>query len=316
MNEQARVAVTSRSFSKNTVLRHALEACYRNVTFNEEGRSLAGQDLIAFLGGHDKAITALERLDAAVFSGAPELRVISKYGVGLDMIDLPAMDAAGVMLGWTGGLNRRSVAELVISAAIALLHRVPVATLEVREGLWRQVVGRQLTGRTMGIIGCGHVGKDVAMLARAFGCRVLAHDLLDFPDFYRHCDVQPVELVTLLNESDVVTVHVPLDSSTRRMLNADRLALMRPDAVLINMARGGIVDEQALLQMLLAGRLAGAALDVLEDEPPSDRALLQLPNVIATPHIGGSTEEAILAMGLAAIEGLDSAKLPRQLGLL
>ena len=316
MNEQARVAVTSRSFSKNTVLRHALEARYRHVTFNDEGRSLAGQELIAFLWGHDKAITALERLDASVFAGAPELRVISKYGVGLDMIDLQAMDAAGVMLGWTGGLNRRSVAELTISAAIALLHRVPVATIEVREGLWRQVVGRQLTGRTMGIIGCGHVGKDVAMLARAFGCRVLAHDLLDFPEFYRLHNVQPVELVTVLQESDVVTIHVPLDSSTRHMLNADRLALMRPDAVLINMARGGIVDERTLLQMLLAGRLAGAALDVLEDEPPSDLALLQLPNVIATPHIGGSTEEAILAMGLAAIEGLDRAKLPRQLGLL
>jgi D-3-phosphoglycerate dehydrogenase len=292
-----------------------MEARYRNVKFNDEGRSLAGPDLVAFLRGHDKAITALERLDAALFEAVPELRVVSKYGVGLDMIDLHAMQEHGVKLGWTGGVNRRSVAELAISAAIALLHKAPAATHEVRQGSWRQIIGRQLTGRTVGIIGCGHIGKDVAVLARAFACRVLAHDILDFPEFYQlHC-VQPVDLTTVLREPDVVTIHLPLDESTRHMLDADRLALIRKDAVLINMARGGIVDECALNQMLREGRLAGAALDVFENEPPTNHALLELPNVIVTPHIGGSTEEAILAMGQAAIAGLESAKLPRQHGL-
>jgi phosphoglycerate dehydrogenase-like enzyme len=316
MNMNSRVAVASRSFSRHPALRNALLAAYGHVSFNDAGSSLAGPDLVEFLRGHDKAIIALERLDDGAFARLPELRVVSKYGVGLDTIDLRAMEAHGVKLGWTGGVNRRSVAELVISAAIALLHRVPQAADEVRQGGWRQIVGRQLSGCTVGIVGCGHVGKDVAVIASAFGCRVLAHDILDFPAFYRAHNVQPVDLTTLLRQSDVVTLHVPLDASTRNLLDRTRLALMKPLAIIINMARGGIVDEEALLGTLLDGRLAGAALDVFEHEPPTDRRLLQLPTVIATPHIGGSSEEAVLAMGHAAIAGLDAARLPAEHGLL
>lgn len=286
------------------------------MSFNDAGVSLAGAALVDFLRGHDKAIVALEYLDDAVFRAVPELRVVSKYGVGLDTLDLHAMAARGVRLGWTGGVNRRSVAELAIGAAIALLHRVPVASQEVKQGQWRQVVGRQLTGRTVGIVGCGHVGKDVAVLAKAFGCHVLAHDILDFPEFYGTHGIVPADLGTVLRQSDVVTIHLPLDASTRGMLDAERLALLRPDAVFVNTARGGIVNEGALYLMLSEGRLAGAALDVFEHEPPTDRRLLDLPTVIATPHIGGSTEEAILAMGQAAIAGLDAARLPGELGLL
>jgi phosphoglycerate dehydrogenase-like enzyme len=316
MNHHSVVAVASRSFSKHQTLRRELERRYARVTFNDAGRSLAGPELIDFLRGHDRAITGLERLDAPLFQALPELRVVSKFGVGLDMIDLEAMQSSNVALGWTPGVNRRSVAELVIGAAIALLHGVPAAAREVLEGTWRQTIGRQLTGRTFGVLGCGQVGKDVAVLARAFSCRVLAHDILDFPEFYAAHDVQPVDLPTLLRSSDVVTIHVPLVASTRRLLDAERLSLLRSDAFLINMARGGIVDEAALDAQLRAGRLAGAALDVFEQEPPVDRSLLGLPNVMVTPHIGGSTEEAILAMGRAAIAGLDHATLPRDQGLI
>jgi phosphoglycerate dehydrogenase-like enzyme len=316
MNQSSRVAVASRSFSAHPALRRSLEARYQAVTFNEAGRALAGPDLVAFLRGHDRAVIGLEEIDTGLCRALPELRVISKYGVGLDRIDLRAMETFGIKLGWTGGVNRRSVAELTIGFAIALLHAVPNATAEVRQGKWRQIVGRQLSGRVFGVIGCGHVGKEVAILARALGCRVLANDLLAFPEFYRRNDVEPVDLDTLLRGSDVVSLHVPLDASTRRLLNADRLALMKHGAVLINTARGGIVDEDALARMLAGGRVAGAALDVMEREPPDHPPLLSLPNVIVTPHIGGSTEEAILAMGEAAIAGLDAAKLPSEFGLL
>jgi phosphoglycerate dehydrogenase-like enzyme len=311
-----RVAVASRSFSRHPVLRRELLARHDRITFNDQGRSLAGDELIAFLRGHEKAITALERLDGRVFDAVPELRVVSKYGVGLDMIDVRAMQAHGVKLGWTPGVNCRSVAELVISAAIALLHGTPSAGRELLAGTWRQTVGRQFTGCTVGIVGCGHIGQDVARLARAFGCRVLAHDIRDYASFYLAHQVEPVDLDTLLRQADVVTLHLPLDASTRRILDVDRLALLEPDAVLINMARGGLVDEPALKARLQQGRLAGAALDVFEAEPPPDRELLALPTVIATPHIGGSTEEAILAMGRAAIDGLETAELPTALGVL
>ncbi len=301
-----RVAVTSRSFSRHPVMREELLARYPDVTFNDEGLKLAGQGLIDFLKGHDKAITALEVIDETVLASLPELKVIGKYGVGLDMIDLEAMQRHGVKLGWTGGVNKRSVSELVISCAIAVLRHVPAANKEVRAGTFRQHLGRQLTGRTVGIIGCGHVGKDLAKLLKAFDCNVLAHDILDFPEFYAEHRVRPVGLETLLKEAEIVTLHLPLDNSTRNMINVERLNMMRSDAILINTARGGLVDEVAVKERLLDGRLAGAAFDVFTVEPPQDQELVSLPNMLAIPHIGGSSQEAVVAMGRAAIAGLDS----------
>ncbi|MDE2510373.1 MAG: phosphoglycerate dehydrogenase [Elusimicrobia bacterium] len=305
-----KVAVCSRSFSKHPVLRAELLALYPTVTFNDAGASLKGDALVEFLTGHEKAIVALETVDDAVLARLPELRVISKYGVGLDTLDLAALRARGKRLGWTGGVNRRSVSELVISFMIAMLRRVPAANREVLSGTWRQHVGGNLTGRTVGIVGCGHIGQDLAPLLRAFGCRVLVHDVRSFPEFYAKHGLEPVDLETLLVRSDVVTLHVPLDETTRGMLDARRLALLKPSAVLVNAARGGLVDEMALKRMLMENRLAGAAFDVFASEPPRDLELLGLPNFLATPHIGGSSEEAVLAMGRAAIRGLDVNEVP------
>jgi phosphoglycerate dehydrogenase-like enzyme len=305
-----KVAVCSRSFSRNPVLRAELAARYPRVTFNDAGLQLRGDGLVEFLRGHDKAIVALEVIDDAVLSRLPDLKVISKYGVGLDQLDLAAMRARGKRLGWTPGVNCRSVAELVISLAIAVLRHVPAAHQEVLAGGWRQHVGAQLSGRTVGIIGCGYVGKDVVRLLAPFRCSVLVHDIRDYAEFYAEYGIEFVSLEDLLGRADLVTLHVPLDDSTREMLDERKLALMKPTAVLINTARGGLVDEDALKHMLKDARLAGAAFDVFAAEPPHDRELLSLPNFLATPHIGGSAHEAILAMGRAAIDGLDRHEIP------
>lgn len=310
MNVTDRVAVCSRSFSRNAVLRTELLERFTHVTFNETGRQLEGDDLVDFLRGHGKAITALERIDDYVLSRLPELKVIGKYGVGLDMIDMAAMRAYGKRLGWAGGVNRRSVSELVIAFAIAMLRHVPAANREVLSGTWRQHVGGQLSGRTVGIIGCGHVGKDLAQLLQPFGCPILVNDIRDYPDFYAANGIKAVGLEELLAQSDIVTLHVPLDESTRGMLDERLLALMKPTTLLLNTARGGLVDETALKRMLQDKRLAAAAFDVFSVEPPLDQELLSLPNFLATPHIGGSSHEAILAMGRAAISGLDENDIP------
>lgn len=310
MNSKDSVAVCSRSFSRNPVLRSELLTRYQRVTFNDEGIELKGDRLVEFLRGHDKAITALELIDEAVLASLPELKVISKYGVGLDMIDMAAMTTYGKRLGWTGGVNRRSVSELVISFAIAMLRHVPAAHREVLSGTWRQHVGGQLSGRTVGIIGCGHVGKDLVLLLRAFDCPILVNDIRDYPDFYATHSIEVVGLEALLARADIVTIHVPLDENTRGMLDAQRLAMLRPTAVLINTARGELIDEVALKQMLQNKRLAAAAFDVFAVEPPQDKELLGLPNFLVTPHIGGSAHEAILAMGRAAILGLDENNIP------
>ncbi len=305
-NYNVKVAVTSRSFSRNKILREKLLESYKNVTFNDDGLKLQGDAIVEFLKGHHKAITALEKIDGNLLSQLPELQLISKYGVGLDMIDMQAMDKYNVKLGWTGGVNKRSVSELVISFAISLLRHVPESNREILSGTWQQHVGRHLSGKTVGIIGCGHVGQDLVKILQPFGCSILVNDIKNYHEFYKQYNIKAVEKEELLNKSDIVTLHTPLDNSTRNMLTAERLSLMKHNAILINIARGGLLDEDALKKMLINGELGGAALDVFLIEPPNDNELLELPNFIATPHIGGSAEESILAMGMAAISGLST----------
>lgn len=302
------VAVASRSFSKHSILRDEVLKRYPDAKFNDEGLSLKDVTLIEFLQGYEKAITALEVIDEKVLSELPDLKVIGKFGVGLDMIDLNAMKNYGIKLGWLGGVNKRSVSELVVSFAIYLLHRVEFANTEVKNGKWYQVKGRQLSDCTVGIIGCGHIGKDLVKLLQPFNCNILAHDILNFNDFYQENSIAAVDIDELIKKSDIITLHLPLDESTKNIISKDRLKMMKKDAILINLARGGLIDEDALKIAILENKIAGAALDVFAVEPPIDNEFALMNNVLVTPHIGGSSEEAILAMGMAAIDGLENAQ--------
>ena len=302
------VAVASRSFSKHSILRDEVLKRYPDAKFNDEGLSLKDVTLIEFLQGYEKAITALEVIDEKVLSELPDLKVIGKFGVGLDMIDLNAMKNYGIKLGWLGGVNKRSVSELVVSFAIYLLHRVEFANTEVKNGKWYQVKGRQLSDCTVGIIGCGHIGKDLVKLLQPFNCNILAHDILNFNDFYQENSITAVDIDELIKKSDIITLHLPLDDSTKNIISKDRLQMMKKDAILINLARGGLIDEDALKIAILENKIAGAALDVFAVEPPIDNEFALMNNVLVTPHIGGSSEEAILAMGMAAIDGLENAQ--------
>jgi len=302
------LAVASRSFSKHPVLRESVLKKYPDVKFNDEGVSLIGQDLVDFLKDSRMAITALETINSSILEKLPNLEVIGKYGVGLDMIDLNAMSKYNVKLGWSGGVNKTSVAELVVSLSTLLLHKAVYANNEVKKGEWYQIKGRELSSSTVGIVGCGHIGKEVVKFLQPYGCRILAHDILDFDAFYAQYSVEKMPLNMLLEESDVVTLHLPLDESTINILNKENICNMKAGAILLNLARGGLVDEIVLEEALISGSLSGAALDVFKDEPPINNRLTKLDNVFVTPHIGGSTDEAILAMGMAAINGLENPK--------
>ncbi len=309
----ARVAVCAPHFCRYPLmyrLRDELRARHELVTFNEEHRKIPDADLVDFLRGHNCAITGLETMSDAVFEAVPELRIVSKIGVGLDTVDVSAMARRGIRLGWTAGVNRRSVAELALGFILNVLRHVPAAHREVRDGTWRRHIGGQLTGRTVGIIGCGAIGKELVLLLAPFGCRIVVNDIRDYPDFFAAHGIETVGIEELLGTADVVSIHVPLDASTRNILSAERLALMKPESVLVNTARGGLVDEAALKSRLEDGSLAGAAFDVFASEPADDFELLDLANFIATPHIGGSAREAMLAMGRAAIDGLENARIP------
>ena len=308
MSQSARIAVLSRSFSRHPTLRDELTARYADVRLNSGDTPLVGRELADFLADRDAAIVALESITGELLDAVPKLKVISKYGVGCDNIDLPACAARGVRVGWTGGVNRRSVAELTIAFMIAILRKLGCATQLVRDGGWQQVRGRQLSERSVGIIGLGHVGQDVVKLLRPFGCQLLGSDVRDVSAFALAQGVTLLPLRAVLERADVLSLHVPLTALTRGMIDRAAISCMPRDAVIVNTSRGAVVDEAALVDALASGRLSGAALDVFQVEPPADLTLARLPNVIATPHIGGSTEEAVVAMGRAAIAGLETTR--------
>ena len=304
------VAVLSRSFSRNPTLRAELLALHPNAVFNDAGKTLAGQELIDFVAPHDGVVVALEKIDEATLRALPRLRILAKYGVGLDNVDLSAAARLGIKVGWTGGVNKRAVSELAISLMIACLRGVAHGHEEIKSGVWRQYTGRQLGAATVGLVGFGHVGQDLAGLLRAFGARTLAYDIRDLSAEAAALGVQLVSFEDLLGASDVVSFHTPLTPATANMLDAAALSRMKRGAVVVNTARGGLVDEAALAAALKEGQISAAAFDVFAAEPPGANALIGAPGFLATPHIGGSALEAQLAMGRAAIAGLSSARNP------
>ena len=268
-----------------------------------ERKGLAGAELIEALQGCQGLIVrGATKVTAQVLRASPSLRVVVRAGTGVDNIDVTVAREGGVTVANTPAANAISVAELVFGLVLARERHVAAAASDLRRGTWEKTkyAGRELCGRTLGLLGFGRIGREVALRARAFGMDVIACDpvLPQWPSGYEW--VAPVTLEELLRGCDVLSLHVPLTPETRGSIGARELSLMRPEAILVNCARGGVVDEAALLAALQAGALRGAALDVFEREPPGEHPLLALPNVVATPHLGASTAEAQRRAGLEA----------------
>jgi (S)-sulfolactate dehydrogenase len=238
------------------------------------------------------------RVDAALLGAAPRLRAVGRLGVGLDNIDLDGCAARGIAVVPATGANARAVAEYVIGTLLALLRGAYFSTAAVAAGQWPRNAlsqGLEAQDRTLGIVGFGGIGRLAARLARGLDMRVVGCDAALPPDHpaWEESGVAPLPLEALLAQADAVTLHLPLTPGTRGLLDAGRIARMRPGAVLVNTSRGGIVDEAALADALRAGRLRGAALDVFDEEPlPAGGPLADAPNLILTPHIAGLTQEA------------------------
>lgn len=255
--------------------------------------------LLARVAGADALIVRNRtRVDREVLAAAPRLRAVGRLGVGLDNIDVAACDAAGIAVYPATGANSLAVAEYVVATAMVLLRGAYLSSSEVAAGQWpraRMSQGRETSGKTLGLVGFGGIGRMTAKLAQGLGMRVLAHDPMLPPDApaWSEAGVGRRELDALFGEVDVLSLHVPLTESTRGLVDAARLARMKPDAILVNTARGGVVDETALAAALRNGKLGGAALDVFDDEPlRAGSPLAGVPNLILTPHIGGVTRES------------------------
>jgi D-3-phosphoglycerate dehydrogenase len=268
-----------------------------------ESRPLQGAELVRALEGCSALIVrGATKVTAEVLAGAPSLRVVVRAGTGLDNVDQEAARARGVQVSNTPAANAVSVAELVFGLLIALERRIVGTSQALREGRWdKSVAGaRELAGRRLSLVGFGRIGREVARRALAFDMDVAAHDPLlpDWPKDFAH--VPRVTLDQALERADVLSLHLPLTPGSRGLIGANQLARMPKGAVLVNAARGGLVDETALEAALAAGQLRGAALDVFASEPPGRLTLLERADVIATPHLGASTAEAQRRAGLEA----------------
>ncbi len=248
------------------------------------------------------------QVNAEILAAAPKLKVVGRLGVGLDNIDMPACKARNVEVIPATGANALAVAEYVITSAMVLLRGAYFSTTAVTAGQWPRAPlsnGREISGKVLGIVGFGDIGRLVARLAQGLGMRVVAHDAMIGPDaaVWKETGVTTRHLDELLAESDIVSLHVPLVAETRNLINAGSLSLMKSDAVLINSARGGVVDEVALVAALQANRLGGSALDVFLDEPvKAGSHLADCPNLLLTPHIAGVSAEANSRVGTLVAE--------------
>lgn len=286
--ERPRVLVTTRFVKPGDEIEHYLREAGMEPVFR---RCHTEEEMIEALQGADAVICSSDPLSARVIASADRLKVISRTGVGYNTIDVAAATARGIPVCTQPGGNRHAVAEYAFALMLACARRLLENNAEVQNGGFTSYAGVELAGKTLGIVGLGTIGKEVAQRARAFEMRILAHDLLQDQVFADGFGVTYVPLEQLLKESDFVSLHVFLNEQTHHLINAERLALMKPAAFLINTARGGVVDTEALREAIVAKRIAGAGLDVHEQEPLVDSPLRGLPNVILTPHAAGASTD-------------------------
>lgn len=230
-----------------------------------------------------------------VIDSNTKMKIIARVGVGLDNIDVKYAESKGMQVINAEVAAMNSVAELVIGLMLSLARGIPRADAAMKNGKWikKELVGTELKGKYLGIVGVGKIGRRIGRIARGFGMNLIGYDVIPIDQqFVREVGLVVTDLNTLLSSSDFVTLHVPLTDDTKHMINEQRLSLMKKNAYLINTSRGTVIDEKALYNALKDGKIAGAALDVYEVEPPTNNALLQLPNVVCTPHIGAQTFEA------------------------
>lgn len=263
-----------------------------------QGKKMSEKELIQNVSEYDALIVGVEKITKAVIEGSKKLRVVAKHGAGFDNIDVEAASRKGIVVTNAPGTNSDAVADLTIGLFLSLARKIPFADRSVKESGWLRIVGFQINGKVLGIIGLGQIGKRVAKRALGFDMRILAYDVIKDETFAQKRGVTFVSLDEVLRESDFVSIHVPLNTSTRRMIGERELGLMKKEAFLVNISRGDIVDEEALYQALKEGKIGGAALDVFSSEPPKGNPLLALDNLISTPHMGAYTYDALRETGM------------------
>ena len=302
-----KVLISSRSFGKiNSEPIDALKNAGFEVVVNPYNKKLDEGELIELIGDAVGLIAGTESITENVLNHAKALKVISRYGVGLDNVDLDATKRRGIEVCNTPNAPAKAVAELTLSLILNLMRRIPESSQPMKNGIWQPQMGNSLYNKMLGIIGLGRIGKELVKLVQPFNVNIFAYEKYPDADFVASHNIRLGLLEDILSQSDVVSIHLPLMEETRNIIGAKELSLMKHNSVLINTARGGLVDENALLSVLKEGTIAGAALDAFENEPYTGE-LLNLNNVLLTPHIGTYTEETRTIMEMETVENLIKA---------
>ena len=297
-----RVLVTPTSFGKDPSMKETLESAVGEVVYNPTGRPLKSAELRNLLAGCDGYIAGLDEIDRDALSGADCLKVIARYGVGVDNVDLSAAAEKGIIVTNAPGANSVSVAELTIALILSLARSLVEASVATRAGGWPRMNGISLEGKCVGLLGFGAIGRQVARRLAGFDCRIVVTDPFTTAEAAQQAGTAWASLEEMLPQADFVSLHVPLTAETREIVDEQFLLRMKRGAFLINTSRGELIQERALVEALKNGSLRGAALDVFSKEPPGpDHPLLALPQVMVTPHCAAHTDGSIHNMGQMAV---------------
>lgn len=296
-----RILITPRSFAKvDKEPLNMLKAKGFKVVTNPYGRILTKQEMQALIQDVEGIIVGVDPLDQDVLQQASQLKVISKYGVGTDNIDLETARENNIIVTVTEDANTNAVAEYTVTLMLAVMRRIIEIDQKCRQSDWRKLTSFEMSGKTLGIIGLGNIGKRVIQLLCGYDLNLLAYDIDRDEAFAAKHNVSYVTFDTLLKESDFISLHAPLNERTHHMISHDQFAMMKENAIIVNTARGGLIDEQALLTVLKDNRIWGAGLDVFEEEPPQEKAFFNLSNLVIGSHCAASTYEAINNMSYMA----------------
>ena len=300
-----KILTTPRSYGRNMPeLFEQLEAAGYEVVRNSTGGILEKEQMKALIADCSGIIVGVDPLDAEVLSCAPRLRAIAKYGVGVDNIDLDYCKAHGIKVSRTVGANSEAVADYAMTLIMAVARKAVMIDRKCRGRDWSKISTRDVSGATLGLFGLGAIGKHVAKRAQGFGMKVLAFDPYWPEEYARENNIIRADAETIFREADFISLHLPLMESTRNFVGEKEIAMMKRDAVIINTARGGLIDEAALLRALREGRIYGAGIDAFAQEPPEDPAWFELDNVVIGSHCAASTTGATQNMGRMATQNI------------
>lgn len=298
------VTPTSLQPDKNPQALKPLQEFSSDLVFSPAGRPLTEDELIPLLKDCDGYIAGLDFITEKVLDACPRLKVISRYGAGYDRVDTAAAKKRNIIVTNTPGVNAEAVGELTFGLILSVARKIPHLDRSTRDGGWIRSTGMELKGKTIGIMGLGAIGKVVARCARGFDMKAVAYDPFINADYCRENGIESLSADEVLHRSNVLCLHLPLTEETRHLIDREAIARMPEGAIIINAARGGIIDEAAAYEALKSGHLGGLGLDAFEQEPPAGSPLFELPNVVVTPHTGAHTKEATDNMAAAAIRNL------------